>query len=410
MGSSWQLFLGLTILFLAVQGYFAMMEMALVSFNRVRLQYYVAQDRKRAVWISELLSHPTRLFGTTLIGINASLQIGSECARRFYSDFGLPADFAPLTQIILVVLFAELIPMVAGRTHAEHVAMLGIRFLYFASWLFSPMIWVLNLLTKMAHHLFGSSPSFVSYLTREELQRAIESKVEKREPFNQELITISNNIFALKAKTPKDLMIPLSDLPKFEENISIQKLEEYLNHDFTPYIALYHEKPENIFGVLFSRDLLRVSDNTTVRDLARSTWFVTEDNSIHQILSQFRSTSQQLAVVLDDHGKAKGVITLDAIISEIFFSNAPDLGKGDTRSKKGQVFIDRSFPAHTKLEEINRRFQLTLPIEYETLEGLMTHELGHIPKKGEHLLYQGVEFIVEESPLMVEKSIRIKNC
>lgn len=408
---SWEYFFILTIIFLGVQAYFSMMEMALVSFNRVRLQYHVSQDRKRAIWISKLLSHPTKLFGTTLIGVNASLQIGSECARRFYANIGIDPDWAPLTQIILVLIFAELTPMFAARAHAEHVAMLGIRILYFCSWAFSPVIWILNVLTKALHYFSRSSPSIDSYLTREELQRAVEERVEKRDsPFNQELTTISNNIFALKMKTPKDLMIPLSELTKFPEDVSIQKVKEALSHHFTPYIALYHERPENIIGVIFPRDLLRISENTTVRDLAKTTWFVTEKNSIHQILRQFRSASQQLAVILDENGKAKGIITLDTIINDIFYGSKPVVIKNEGTNKKQTIFIDRSFPAHAKIEEINLRFHLLLPIEHETLEDLMTSHLGHLPKKGERVKCQSFELIVEESPLMMEKSIRIKNC
>jgi CBS domain containing-hemolysin-like protein len=387
-----------------------MMEMALVSFNRVRLQYYIAQGKRGAVWISNLLSHPTILFGTTLIGINGSLQMGSECARRCYTELGIPAEFAPVTQIILVILFGELIPMFAARSHAEHAAMLGIRFLYICSWIFSPIIWCLQLLTKIVHYMFRSAPSFASYLTREELQRAIEARTEKVDSqFNQELTTISNNIFALKGKTPIDLMIPLSELPKFQENISVEQLKDHLNRDFSPYIALYHEKPDNIFGIVFSRDLLRVSEHTTVKDLARSTWFVTEKNSIHQILRQFRSTSQQLAVVLDENGKARGVITLDTIINEIFYGSKSGPLKSENKSKGQHIFIDRSFPAHTEIKDINEKFHLSLPEEDGTLEGLVARLLGHIPKKGEEVQYGDFFLLVEDTPLMVEKSVRIKN-
>ncbi|MBM3202020.1 MAG: HlyC/CorC family transporter [Chlamydiae bacterium] len=410
MEESWKISFFFMILFVAIQAFFSMMEMALVSFNRVRLQYYVAEGRKGADRISKLLSNPTILFGTTLIGINASLQIGSEFARRFYIDVGLQPEFAPLTQIILVVLFGELIPMFAARSHAEHAAMLGIRLLYVCSWIFYPFILCLQIFTKLVNYLFGSGSSFASYLTREELQRAIESRAEKGDTmFSKELNTISDNIFALKGKTPLDLMIPLSQLPKFQDNITVEQLKDRLTRDFSPYIALYHEKPENIFGIVFSRDLLRISEHTTVKDLARSTWFVTEKNSIHQILGQFRSTSQQLAVVLDENGKARGVITLDAIINEIFYLSSPGPLKTDKKGKKQNIFIDRSFPAHTEIEEINQKYQLHLPENYGTLDALMADQLGHIPKKGEEILFGDFIFSVEDSPLMVEKSIRIRN-
>ena len=95
----WKWFLFLTISCLIIQGFFAMLEMACVSFNKVRLQYYVSKGQKRAIWLSYLLNHPALLFGTTLIMVNAALLIGSECSRKFYDSLGLSPDWAPLTQV-----------------------------------------------------------------------------------------------------------------------------------------------------------------------------------------------------------------------------------------------------------------------------------------------------------------------
>src|SRR5580658_9565833 len=125
MKGSWQLYLFFIIICLIVQGFFAMIEMACVSFNKVRLQYYVSKGKKRALWLSFLLHHPAYLFGTTLIGVNTALVIGSEYSRRFYDAMGLSPDLAPLSQIVIVLIFAEISPMFAGRRYAEHVAMLG---------------------------------------------------------------------------------------------------------------------------------------------------------------------------------------------------------------------------------------------------------------------------------------------
>ncbi|MES2274306.1 MAG: DUF21 domain-containing protein, partial [Chlamydiota bacterium] len=66
---------------------------------------------------------PSRLFGTTLIGINTALVFGSECARHIYESVHLDPDWAPLTQVLLVVIFGELAPMFAARRHPEQLAM-----------------------------------------------------------------------------------------------------------------------------------------------------------------------------------------------------------------------------------------------------------------------------------------------
>jgi CBS domain containing-hemolysin-like protein len=73
-----------TLLSIAIQGLFAFFEMACVSFNKVRLQYYVSLGTKRALWLNYLIQRPSRLFGTTLIGITTTLVVGSDCSRRFY--------------------------------------------------------------------------------------------------------------------------------------------------------------------------------------------------------------------------------------------------------------------------------------------------------------------------------------
>ena len=77
----------LNLLSILVLAFFSMSEMACVSFNKIRLQYYVFQKNKRALWLSWLLQKPSRLFSAQLIGVNVATIFGSELAREFYSLF-----------------------------------------------------------------------------------------------------------------------------------------------------------------------------------------------------------------------------------------------------------------------------------------------------------------------------------
>jgi putative hemolysin len=210
---SWKWFLFLTLLCILTQSFFGMLEMACVSFNKVRLQYYISERYKSALWLNYLLNHPALLFGTTLIMVNASLLIGSECSRRFYEALGMNPTWAPLTQAFLVLVFAEIVPMFAGRRYAEHAAMLGIPVLYFFAMVLRPFIWMIDLLCRAINRLFGTPLENDLYLSREELQNIIEereeavSSVEKAD-FN----TVVSNIFTLKTKTAKELMRPLNEV------------------------------------------------------------------------------------------------------------------------------------------------------------------------------------------------------
>src|ERR1700722_7453185 len=196
---TWKFYLFLMIVCLIVQGFFAMLEMACVSFNKVRLQYYVRQGNKRAKWLTYLLKKPALLFGTTLIGVNLALQMGSESARRFYESLGVNPDIAPLSQWVLVLIFAEIAPLFAGRRYAEHVVMLGIPFIYISSIILRPVIWAFDLLCTLVNRLVRSPKAAGLYLTREELQRMLEEQEGRPlKAEQQELSSVAARIFSLK--------------------------------------------------------------------------------------------------------------------------------------------------------------------------------------------------------------------
>lgn len=403
---TWALFLILILVCLIFQGFFAMMEMALVSFNRIRLEYFVKQGNKKAICLAKLLRHPTYLFGTTLIGVNFFLQLGSEASRLFYAHLGLDPDWAPISQIIIVVIFAELAPMFAARAHAEHVAMLGIMPIYFLSKFLSPFIWILNGICRFIDWILNSPSSIDHYLTREEIQKVIEAKDEKHPHLAQEqLDTLVQNIFEIKAKSPKELMIPLNKVQMIPYSGAAKQVKDILSQSFISYLPLFFQKRENIFGIIYSRDLLRLTDDAPVQEISRSPWFITEKNSIFEILKQFRSNNQQVAIVLDEEGSATGILTLDSLIEEIFHNTTRiDREKGFSP----QIIVDRTFFADEHVQKVNALLGLDFPfVEGDTLEDLMTKTLGHSPQKSEAVCIGKFELTLKEVPFLADKKIQI---
>jgi putative hemolysin len=379
-----------------------MMEMAFVSFNRIRLQCYISQGNRKAIWLGNLIARPAYLFGTTLIGVNFFLQLGSELSRLLYVSLGLSANIALFSQIFLVVIFAELVPMFAARSHAEQTTMLGITPIYLLSKILVPFIWILNAVCRFIDWIFRTSSTHGHYLTREELQRAIEEGEGKQ---MEGLDTLVQNIFEIKHKSPKELMKPLSQVTLAPYTSTAKEVKNILSHAYVPFLPLYYKNPENIFGILYARDLLRLEDDSLVREIARSPWFITEKNSVFQILKQFRWNNQHLAIVLDDNGQATGVLTLDQLIEEIFDNTTHVHSMKDLKPK---VIIDRSFSANEEVQRLNEELHLDLPSsEKDTLEDLMDHYLGHSPQKGESVLVGRYRFILEDGPLLADKTIRI---
>ncbi len=404
---NWLFFLLLTFLAIILEAYFSMMEMAIVSFNRVRLEYFVAKKNRKAIWLSKLIEKPTYLFGTTLIGVNFFLQLGSESARLFYTDLGLNPDYAIGSQIVLVVIFAELIPLFAARGHAEHVTMLGITPIYFISKVLIPFVWFLDFICKIIDWIFRSPPSTQNYLTREELQKAIEGKDDHLLTSHaDELDMLIHNIFDLKGKSPVELMTPIDQVQMIPYNCRAEEVKSVLAKAYYPYLPLYYIREENVIGIIYTRDLLRLDDKAQIRDIARSPWFITEKNSLLQIIKQFRWNNQHLAVVLDDNGSASGILTLDTII-ELIFHNREETQPSLLRAK---IAVNRSFSAETRVETVNKLLKIDLPtVKKETLEELMGEFLGRGAQKKESVRIGNFRLTLEEVPLLADKKIRIES-
>ena len=313
-----------TLIAIFIQGLFALFEMAAVSFNKMRLQYYVSLGQRRAMWLDYLLRRPSRLFGTTLIGINTALQIGSECSRRFYESIHLDPDWAPITQVLIVVIFAELAPMFAARRHPEQVALSLVFFMTLLARLLHPIIWCFDMLALLIQRLMGKVKEVPSFFSREEIKMAFEERGEGEDELN----TLARQIFQMKTRTAGQIMTPLEKVNLAPSSASLAEVRHLLSVRYVPFLPIYHRHPHNIVAVAHMSDLLRIDDERKkVLEEARSPWFVPKDTSTLEILNQFRRNNQSVAVILDLVGQACGLLTLDQIVSQIFGEEAKDSEK-----------------------------------------------------------------------------------
>lgn len=399
----WLFFNIISIILLA---FYSMMEMACVSFNKVRLHYYVNQGNRRAEMLNYLLHHPFRLFGTTLIGVNVAMVIGSECAREFHSAIGINPDLAPLSQVIIVVIFGELAPMFAARHYAEHVAMLGVPLVYTTARLLTPALWVVGWVSKFANYLLkGKSEEVNLFLNKDELQKILEEHGD--EPIQketQEMNLITQNIFRLRHQTAQDIMVPLHVIPRLPSNATVSQMKELIKKTNTDFILIYYKEYKHIVGTAFPRDYLRVQDSKRIRDYSRQPWFVTETTPLTTILQQFQRNNQSVAIILDRHGQASGLLTLNDLLSKVF--GEP---KSGSNKEKSPILIERTFPGDTTVEEFNQQFAITIDADGAfTLSELMEQVQGHLPETGETVVIGPFELTVKESSLMEIKSVVVK--
>ena len=402
----------LNLITLAIMSFYSMMEMACVSFNKVRLHYYVSKKSQRALWLNYLMQNPTRLFGTTLIGVNVTMMIGSECSRLFYSSLGYSPDIAPLTQILIVITIGELAPMFAARRFPEHVAMLGMPILYVSARLMTPILWLINGLTYLITYFLGKGGTEQGniFLSRDELQKMIEEQEEvstiagDSEEFN----IVVSNIFNLRAKTAVEVMLPLDPKAMVSSTATLAHLSQMLRAYPLPFVPVYHRQHSNIIGIVFPRDLIRVSDNHLVRDHSLQPWFITESSKIMEILSQFRRNSQTVAVVLNTRGRAVGMLTLDSMLDEIFGKAAGSAYGSHFPHLHARRVIERTLQGDMLIGDFSAEFGVELEAEdSDTLSKFIADNLSHPPEVGDTLQLDEIKLTVKETSLLGVKTVTL---
>lgn len=410
MGNYEPLFwLFLNLFSLMTNAFYSMLEMACISFDKVRLQYYVSKGNQRVIWLSKLLNQPARLFGTTLIGVNLSLVVGSECARQFFSSLGYSPDWAALPQIILVIVIGELAPMFAARRHPEHVVMLGIPLIWFSANLLSPFLWIIGKISTFITKLLGGKKTDKEpFLGRDELQKLLEIHDDHYpQPSESEEFThIITNIFSIAETGLDKVMRPLETIQMVESKCLTKELRKLCERSRQPFFPIYKMPNHEIIGVVYPRDLIRVPDNRRVRDYARQPWLIDQKMKLVDVLKEFRTNNESLALVLNNAGDQIGYITLDHILRFIFGSIEASPGDEGRR----MVLIDRTLSADMTVEEVENEFDIELDAPKEmTLAEVALEELGDHPEVGESFPIGSYEITIEEISLLDIQKVKLKS-
>lgn len=390
----------LNIVTLICNCFFSMAEMACVSFNKVRLQYYVSKKDPRALLLNDLLKNPSNLFATTLLGVNAAMFFGSEFSRQFHTAIGIDPDWAPLSQVVIVVIFTELAPIFAARRYAEHVSLLSARLLWFFSKLMTPLLWAIKGINQCVHYLIGGKEvSSKELLTQEELHHLI-TGLDDEEVRGFDAIV--SNIFSLRSQSIEEVIVPLSHLPVIPHHATVNEMRKMLKRTPVSFLPVYEKSPRNIIGIAYVRDYLRSEVNDPITKLMRQPWLITPQTEIAYLLRQFRSNRANMAVCLNSKGRAVGIVTLKDLLLLITEYGQEGLGGR-------QVRYERTFPADITLKELNSVFDV--PLVYEeaaTLGEVVILEIGHQPEVGESVTVGPYTLTVKEATLFDVKSVTIK--
>ena len=165
---------------------------------------------------------------------------------------------------------------------------------------------------------------------------------------------------------------------------------------------VYQGERDNIIGVLLAKDLLKLSrsPNLNIRTMVRPALFVPESKSLNDLSTEFRSSRSHMAIVIDEFGRIAWLVTFEDVIEEIVGEIEDEF---DVPEEEGDIFglADQTYrvSGDTPVERVAETFNVDLhssdPDEsFDTIGGLIAHELGRVPRKGEHFDIGGLRFIV----------------
>ena len=198
----------------------------------------------------------------------------------------------------------------------------------------------------------------------------------------------------------RDIMIPRSQVVILERDASPDELLRTIvksGHSRFPVIG---ESRNEVVGILLAKDLLlyafeRNDGRLNVKDLLRPAVFIPESKRLNVLLKEFRSSRNHMAIVVDEYGGVAGMVTIEDVIEQIVgeIEDEHDVEEEDIIRKHSEVHY--TIKALTPIEDFNEYFGAGLSDEeFDTIGGLVVHEIGHLPKRGERIAIGNLLFKV----------------
>ena len=381
--------LALLLSFLALiiaSAYFSSSETGMMSLNRYRLRHLARTNHAGAKRASKLLETPDKLIGVILIGNNFVNFLAASIATSIaIAVFGDPSPILTAVVLTLVVLiFAEVTPKTIAALYPEKVAYPSSLLLALLLKLLYPVVWIVNVVSNALVRLLGFSSEASgneNQLTPDEL-RTVVYESGGRIPRRRHGMLM--NILDLERVTVDDILVPRHELVGIDIEDDLNDILLQISSAQHTRLPVYKHNIDNIVGVLHLRStgkligIEELNKSALLQETAEP-YFIPESTPLHTQLFNFQQKKERMAVVVDEYGAVKGIITLEDILEEIVGEFTTDLAassKDIHPQEDGSFLIDGS----ASVRDINRVLSWDLDSTgAKTLNGLLTESLESIP-------------------------------
>lgn len=197
-----------------------------------------------------------------------------------------------------------------------------------------------------------------------------------------------------------EIMIPRAEMIVIQKELAFETMLPIVIQSGHSRFPVIGDNKDEVIGILLAKDLLEYHQEETpsrfsLKELLRPAIYVPENKRLNVLLHEFRKNRHHLAIVVDEYGGVSGLITIEDVLEQIVgdIEDEHDIDKGIfiKKHKKNQY----SVKGLTPIEEFNAFFHTQLSAtEFDTIGGLVSKHFGHLPKRGEILMLEGLKFTV----------------
>lgn len=389
---------------LVMSFFFAGTETAFVSVNKVRVELWRRSGARFAGILYEFVQKPEQFLYTTLIGNNIFNVAFATYATIYFNRFIRP-EFTWVLVVSLTLIIGELIPKTVFRSLADWVVQKiawPLRFFYHA---FRPLIFLVSKVSEFLLFLFGyRRDALERFFSEQDIEVLINESPERVKGIDAEEEIFVSGVLSLRELRVREAMVSRTEMVAVADTISLDDLRMvFVRNGFTK-IPVFRGTVDNFIGVVFAKDLLLGA--VSLESILRPVSFVPDSKRCSELLSEFRSQNNSLAVVIDEYGGTAGLITTEDLVEVLFgeIEDEFDLEESWFRKIDEQTY---SIDARVELEKPAEQFGLTFPEgEYETLAGYLIDRLERIPQVGDKVMLDHCRFTVSEgSPRKVDRIV-----
>ena len=395
--------IGILIVLILLNAYFAMAEIAFISLNDAKIEKQAKEGNKKAKQIEKMLKNPSKFLATIQIGITLAGFLSSAFASDTFADKlapilnslipnvsigvwkGISIVIITLILSFFTLVFGELVPKRLAMKHYEKISFATIGVIKTISMITAPFVKLLTISTNIVSKMFGVSENEEEIVTEEEIKMMVDEGQEKSIIYKNERELI-NNVFNLNDIVASEVMTPRTDIYALELNENLKDCLKELDEYKYSRIPVYEETIDNIQGILFIKDVLKMlaeNKKIEIKNIMREAYFVPENKPIDEIFKELQNNKKQMAIVLDEYGGTSGLLTMEDILEELV-GNIFD--EYDDEEKMYEKIDDNTYMLRGNLTINEMKKILGIKIkdgDYDTLSGYLIENLGRVPDDDE---------------------------